>query len=56
MLRKSAGIDDKAFFSGNGVDFSIWNPDILFAQDDPRLDSQKFAAKWLLEDFDGKAK
>lgn len=56
MLRMSANIGDKAFFSGNGFDFSIWNPEVLFAQEDPRLESQKFAAKWLLDEYDGKAK
>jgi len=54
MLRGSAGISDLAFFSGNGPDFSIWDPQTLLGIDDPNLESQKFAARWLLDDMQGK--
>ncbi|MEZ5709574.1 MAG: hypothetical protein R3E02_09335 [Blastomonas sp.] len=50
ILRAAAGIDDKVFFNGNGTEFSIWNPDKLLAQTDPRLAPQQFAARWLLEE------
>ena len=54
MLLRSVGITDKAFFSGNGLDFSIWDPQTLIDHDDPLLKSQKFDASWLLEEFEGK--
>jgi len=42
------------FFSGNGTDFSVWGVEHLLAMDDPRLASQQFNARFLMEELGGK--
>jgi MraZ protein len=55
MLVAMANIQKHVFFSGNGTDFSVWGVEHLLALDDPRLASQQFNARFLMEEMGGKA-
>lgn len=54
MLVAMAKIEKHVFFSGNGTDFSVWGVEHLLAMDDPRLASQQFNARFLMEELGGK--
>ncbi len=54
MLVAMARIEKHVFFSGNGTDFSVWGYEHLMSLDDPRLASQQFNARFLMEELGGK--
>ena len=55
MLVAMAKIQKHVFFSGNGTDFSVWGVEHLLSLDDPRLASQQFNARFLMEELEGKS-
>ncbi len=55
LLVAMARIDKHVFFSGNGTDFSIWGVEHLLAMDDPRLASQQYIARFMMDELGGKA-
>jgi len=54
MLVAMAKIEKHVFFSGNGTDFSVWGVEHLLTLEDPRLGSQQFNARFLMENQGGK--
>lgn len=55
LLVAMARIDKHVFFSGNGTDFSVWGVEHLLSLDDPRLASQQYVARFMMEELGGKA-
>lgn len=54
LLVAMARIDKHVFFTGNGTDFSVWGVEHLLAMADPRLASQQYIARFMLEELGGK--
>ncbi|GGB50561.1 division/cell wall cluster transcriptional repressor MraZ [Blastomonas aquatica] len=55
LLVAMARIDKHVFFSGNGTDFSVWGVEHLLSLDDPRLASQQYVARFMMDELGGKA-
>lgn len=55
LLVAMARIEKHVFFSGNGTDFSVWGVEHLLAMDDPRLSSQQYVARFLMDELGDKA-